>query len=87
MLSTEAPMNNPNKPPQFDMNADIVLVSERVIAMKLRSLNDITTLLNVLNLYLKRINDKHSKSLGASINYLHFEFTQFRYISENFLNY
>lgn len=51
MLSKEAPTNNPNNPPQLDMNDVIVLVAERSIEMKCGSLNDITTLLLVLCLY------------------------------------
>lgn len=41
MLSTEIPINNPNNPPQLEMNSDIVFVSERLMEMKGCSLNDI----------------------------------------------
>ena len=61
MLSKEAPMNKPNSPPQFEMNSDIVLVSERMIEMKLGSLNDMATLLCILYLYMT--NDEQHISL------------------------
>lgn len=41
MLNTEIPINNPNNPPQLEMNSDIVFVSERLMEMKGCSLNDI----------------------------------------------
>lgn len=43
MLSTEMPMNNPNKPPQLAKNSDIVEVSDRFVAMKWSFLNEICT--------------------------------------------
>lgn len=46
MLSTETPMNSPNRPPQLAMKSDVVAVSDRFKDMKCISLNMICTLLS-----------------------------------------
>lgn len=45
MLSTEMPMNSPNRPPQLAMKSDVVVVSDRTKDIKYSSLNMIRTLL------------------------------------------
>lgn len=55
MLSTETPMNSPNRPPQLAMKSDVVVVSDRTNDIKYSSLNMICTLLWAL-IKLKRTN-------------------------------
>lgn len=59
MLRTETPMNKPSSPPQLEMNSDIVLVSDRLIMMKLSFLNSNFNTFCVLNLYSKWTNDEN----------------------------
>lgn len=47
MLSTQKPINSPNKPPKLAKKLDIVFVSERFSEMKLSCLNKIDNLLNL----------------------------------------
>lgn len=53
MLSTDAPINKPNSPPQLEMKLDIVSVSDRLTIMKFSSLNNILEPLCALYLCLK----------------------------------
>lgn len=55
MLSTETPMNSPNRPPQLAMKSDFVVVSDRTKDIKYSSLNMIRTLLWA-SIKLKRTN-------------------------------
>lgn len=45
-LKSEAPMNNPNKPPEFDRNCDVLRNSKRFIGINSACLNETIIRLN-----------------------------------------